>query len=97
LISNKKSHKIFSYNDKGFLKSVKYFKEKDSLAAKEIKFDYDEWGNVTFIDEYKNNERITHKELLYNPSNLILKTLLSQDLVSKAITITKFKPEFYNH
>jgi len=97
LISNKKSHKIFSYNDKGFLKSVKYFKEKDSLAAKEIKFDYDEWGNVTFIDEYKNNERITHKELLYNPSNLILKTLLSQDLVSNVITITKFKPEFYNH
>ena len=48
------------------------------------------------MDEYKDNERVVHKELLYNPSTLILKTILSQDLVSNLITITKFKPEFYN-
>jgi len=48
------------------------------------------------MDEYKNNERIIHKELLYEPSTLILKTILSQDLVSNLITITKFKAKFYN-
>ncbi len=66
------------------------------LLVKEIKFDYDEWGNVTFMDEYKNNERIINKEHLYEPSTLILKTILSQDLVSNLITITKFKAKFYN-
>ena len=96
LISNKTKYELYHYNDRGFLKSKQYFKEAIKLPLKEIKYDYDEWGNVTFMDEYKNNERIIHKELLYEPSTLILKTILSQDLVSNLITITKFKAKFYN-
>ena len=96
LISNKTKYETYLYNDRGFLKSIKYFKENIDLPIKEIKYDYDEWGNVTFMDEYKNNERIIHKELLYEPSTLILKTVLSQDLVSNLITITKFKAHFHN-
>ena len=96
LISNKTKYELYHYNDRGFLKSKQYFKEAIKLPLKEIKYDYDEWGNVTFMDEYKNNERIIHKELLYEPSTLILKTILSQDLVSNLITITKFKAKFHN-
>ena len=96
LISNKTKYELYHYNDRGFLKSIQYFKEAIKFPIKEIKYDYDEWGNVTFMDEYKNNERIIHKELLYEPSTLILKTILSQDLVSNLITITKFKSKFYN-
>ena len=96
LISNKTKYELYHYNDRGFLKSIQYFKEAIKLPIKEIKYDYDEWGNVTFMDEYKNNERIIHKELLYEPSTLILKTILSQDLISNLITIIKYKPEFYN-
>ena len=96
LISNKTKYELYHYNDRGFLKSKQYFKEAIKFPVKEIKYDYDEWGNVTFMDEYKNNERIIHKELLYEPSTLILKTILSQDLVSNLITITKFKAKFYN-
>ena len=96
LISNKTKYELYNYNDRGFLKSKQYFKEAIKLPVKEIKYDYDEWGNVTFMDEYKNNERIIHKELLYEPSTLILKTILSQDLVSNLITITKFKAKFYH-
>ena len=96
LISNKMKHELYFYNDRGFLKSIQYFKEAMKFPVKEIKYDYDEWGNVTFMDEYKNNERIIHKELLYEPSTLILKTILSQDLISNLITITKFKAKFYN-
>ena len=96
LISNKTKYELYHYNDRGFLKSIQYFKEAIKFPIKEIKYDYDEWGNVTFMDEYKNNERIIHKELLYEPSTLILKTILSQDLVSNLITITKFKSKFHN-
>lgn len=96
LISNKTKYVTYHYNERGFLKSIKYFKEAIKLPVKEIRYDYDEWGNVTFMDEYKNNERIIHKELLYEPSTLILKTILSQDLGSNLITITKFKAQFYN-
>ena len=96
LISNKTKYELYYYNDRGFLKSKQYFKEAIKIPVKEIKYDYDEWGNVTFMDEYKNDKRIIHKELLYEPSTLILKTILSQNLVSNLITITKFKANFYN-
>ena len=96
LISNTTKHEKYHYNDKGFLKSIQYFTSENKTPIKELRYDYDEWGNVTFMDEYKDNVRVIHKELLYDPSTLILKTILSQDLVSKLITIIKYKPEFYN-
>ena len=96
LINNKVHSEVYDYNDRGFLKSVNYFKENSEKAYKGIKYNYDEWGNVTFIDEYREEKRVIHKELLYNPSNFILKTILSQDLVTNLITIIKFKPKFYN-
>jgi len=96
LINNKIQKELFSYNEKGFLKAVEYYKGISEKPYKTLKYDYDEWGNVTFIDEYKNEERIIHKEILYDPSTLLLKTILSQDLITNLITIIKFKPEFYN-
>ena len=96
LISNSTNYEKYTYNDRGFLKSIQYFNSENETPIKELRYDYDEWGNVTFMDEYKDNERVIHKELLYDPSTLILKTILSQDLVSNLITIIKFIPEFYN-
>lgn len=96
LISNSTKYEKYTYNDKGFLKSIQYFNNENETPIKELRYDYDEWGNVTFMDEYKDNVRVIHKELLYDPSTLILKTILSQDLVSNLITIVKYKPEFYN-
>ena len=96
LISNSTKHEKYTYNDKGFLKSIQYYTNKNETPIKELRYDYDEWGNVTFMDEYKDDVRVIHKELLYDPSTLILKTILSQDLVSNLITIIKYKPEFYN-
>ena len=96
LISNSTKHEKYTYNDRGLLKSIQYFNNENETPIKELRYDYDEWGNVTFMDEYKDNVRVIHKELLYDPSTLILKTILSQDLVSNLITIIKYKPEFYN-
>jgi len=96
LISNSTKQEKYTYNDRGYLKSIQYFTNEKETPIKELRYDYDEWGNVTFMDEYKDNVRVIHKELLYDPSTLILKTILSQDLVSNLITIIKYKPEFYN-
>ena len=96
LISNSTKYEKYTYNDRGFLKSIQYFNNENETPIKELRYDYDEWGNVTFMDEYKDNVRVIHKELLYDPSTLILKTILSQDLISNFITIIKYKPEFYN-
>ncbi len=96
LINNQVSKEIFDYNEKGFLKSIQYYDHKDTIPKKSYLYNYDEWGNVSFIDEYRENVRIKHKEILYDQSTFILKTILSQDLKTNLITITKFKPEFYN-
>ena len=96
LISNTTKYEKYTYNDRGFLKSIQYFNNENETPIKELRYDYDEWGNVTFMDEYKDNVRVIHKEILYDPSTLILKTILSQDLVSNLIIIIKYKPEFYN-
>ena len=52
-------------------------------------------GNLTYIDEYKNKKHITHKEILYDPSTMLLKTLIIQDVEINFIKIIKFKPEFF--
>ena len=96
LINNTSKSKKYEYNHKGFLKLIDYYKVPHTVPYKSIKYAYDEWGNVTFVDEYKDQQRVKHVELLYDPSTLILKTILSQDLVTNLITITKLKPEFYN-
>ena len=96
LINNQVSKEVFEYNERGLLKSIQYYDHKDTIPTKGFLYNYDEWGNVSFIDEYRKNVRTKHKEILYDQSNFILKTILSQDLKTNLITITKFKPEFYN-
>ena len=96
LINNEITKEVFEYNDRGFIKSKQFFDGDDTIPRMKFLYNYDEWGNVTFIDEYKENTRVKHKEILYDQSNLIIKTILSQDLTSNLITIIKFKPEFYD-
>tara|TARA_B100001778_G_C18584614_1_gene629233 strand:+ start:414 stop:1352 length:939 start_codon:yes stop_codon:yes gene_type:complete len=96
LINNKIHLTRYYYNEKGGLKKMESFKQKSKEPYKTIKYQYDDWGNITYFDEYKDGVQVIHKEILYDQSTLVLKTILSQDLVSKLITITKFKPKFYN-
>jgi hypothetical protein len=96
LINNKIHLTLYDYNEKGGLKKIESFKQQSKSPYKTIKFQYDEWGNVTYIDEYKDGVQVIHKEILYDQSTLVMKTILSQDLVSNLITIIKFKPKFYN-
>ncbi len=96
LINNKTHLTLYNYNEKGGLKKVENFKQQSKSPYKTVKYQYDEWGNLTYMDEYKDGIQVIHKEILYDPSTLVLKTILSQDLVSNLITIIKFKPKFYN-
>jgi hypothetical protein len=96
LINNKIHITLYEYNEKGGLKKIQRFKQSSTTPYKTIKYQYDDWGNVSYIDEYKDEVQVVHKEILYDPSTLIMKTVLSQDLVSNLITIIKFKPKFYN-
>jgi len=96
LINNKKSITRYEYNENGFISSKSFFlSEKNNVPSEKITYKYDEFGNMTYIDEYKDNKHITHKEILYDKSSYILKTLIVQNVETNFIKIIKFKVEFY--
>ena len=94
LINNKKSSEEYEYNEHGLIKSVSTFKVSGQAASTKTTYQYDEFGNLTYIDEYKEGNHQLHKELLYEPSTYMLKALITQDLATNFITIIKFTTIF---
>ncbi|MFT7156015.1 MAG: hypothetical protein ACI8Q1_001019 [Parvicella sp.] len=98
IISKKQTETTFKYNDLSqvvHMKFVKNLKNPDEVQV--TKFQYDELGNLTYIDEYKGINHVTHKEVLYDRSNYLLKALLVQDVATNHITIIKFTTVFYEN
>jgi len=94
LINNKRSSINYEYNEHGLLKSVSAFKNNNETPITKVNYRYDDHGNLTYIDEYKEGVHILHKELLYEPSTFLLKTLITQDVATNFIKIIKFKTLF---
>ena len=67
----------------------------DHNAFKKTNYKYDVLGNLIEINEYRNNQHITHKEILYDEKTFLLKALISQDVETNFIKIIKFKPSFF--
>ncbi len=95
LINNKKSTITFTYNEHGLLDSKKIVKDINKNAFKKTNYKYDVLGNLIEINEYRNNQHITHKEILYDEKTFLLKALISQDVETNFIKIIKFKPSFF--
>ena len=95
LINNKKSTITYTYNEHGLLNSKKIVKDINKNAFKKINYSYDVLGNLIEINEYRNNQHITHKEILYDEKTYLLKALISQDVETNFIKIIKFKPTFF--
>lgn len=95
VINKKKAITEFSYTDQGKVAEKIYYRDyKNKAEFEKWVYQYDELGNLTYIDYYKGETHITHQEILYNPSNFSLKALLVQDVASNFIKIIKFTTEF---
>ena len=94
MIINKRSSIVYEYNERGFLKTVSTYKNNAETPITKFKYQYDEHGNLTYVDEYKESVHVIHKELLYEPSSFLLKTLITQDITTNFIKIIKFKTFF---
>ncbi len=96
IINKKRSVTSFTYSDLGKVASKTYYKDyKNKDDFEKWEYQYDEFGNLTYMDFYKGTEHITHKEILYDKSNYTLKALLVQDVASNFITIIKYTTSFY--
>lgn len=95
IINKKKSIINYRYNDKGLVSEKVVFPNFNKKENTSQKFKYDEFGNLEYIDEYTNEKHITHKEIIYNKSTLLMKALLIQDIETNYIKIIKYKYEYW--
>jgi hypothetical protein len=96
IINHKTSRIEYSYTDLGKVATKTIFREynnRDNFDR--IEYRYDVLGNLEYIDEFKNDRHVLHKEVLYDKSTYMLKALLVQDKLTNIITIIKFSVEFY--
>jgi hypothetical protein len=96
IVSYKKSATTYKYNDLGKVSEKKVQKNLSKKDYSRFVYEYDEFGNLEIIDEYRNEELKTHKEVIYNKSTLLMKALLVQEVNSNFITITKFTYSFFD-
>mgnify|MGYP006108940457 FL=1 len=96
IVSHKKAETTYKYNDLMKISEMKIQKDMSKDAFSRFVYEYDELGNLEVIDEYRNDELKTHKEVIYNKSTLLMKALIVQDVNSNFITITKFSYAFFD-
>jgi len=96
VVNHKKAEITYKYNNHLKVSEKKVQKDISKEAYTRFVYEYDDLGNLEIIDEYRNEELKTHKEVIYNKSTLLMKALLVQDVNSNFITITKFTYEFFD-
>ena len=96
IVNHKKAETTFRYNDLMKVSEMTIQKDMSKGAYSRLVYEYDNLGNLEVIDEYRNEELKTHKEVIYDKSTLLMKALLVQDVNSNFITITKYSYVFFD-
>tara|TARA_B110000285_G_scaffold78889_1_gene90844 strand:+ start:117 stop:1007 length:891 start_codon:yes stop_codon:yes gene_type:complete len=96
IVNHKKAETTYKYNDLMKVSEMKIQKDMSKEAFSRFVYEYDPLGGLEVIDEYRNEELKTHKEVIYDKSTFLMKALLVQDVNSNFITITKFTYEFFD-
>jgi hypothetical protein len=96
IVNHKKAETAYMYNDLMKVSEMTIQKDMSKDAYSRFVYEYDQLGNLVVIDEYRNEELKTHKEVIYDKSTLLMKALLVQDVDSNFITITKFSYVFFD-
>jgi hypothetical protein len=86
----------YSYNEKGWLESMKKFANSNTEPVEEWRYQYDTFGNVKNIFYYSFGELVEEKEIYYNDKTLLLSNILFIDSKSKRVRILQVKEkQFY--
>jgi hypothetical protein len=96
IVNHKKAETTYKYNDLMKVSEMKTQKDMSKEAYSRFVYEYDKLGNLEVIDEYRNEEFKTHKEVIYDKATFLMKALLVQDVNSNFITITKFTYTFFD-
>jgi hypothetical protein len=81
----------YAYNEKGLLASVKTFIQDEVKPSEESIYLYDDHGNLTEKQYYRNGVYITETEMIYNEKSKLLTYVLTRDVATNFIMILSFK------
>jgi hypothetical protein len=85
----------YAYNERGLLSSIKQFSQNESTPGEEQLFVYDNHGNLTEKQFYREGKYITEMEMIYNEKSKLLTYVLTRDVATNFITILGFKEYTY--
>ena len=86
---------IYNYTAKGWISRIETISSANANANQEVEFKYDEAGNVTAKEIYKNGDYLIDIQIIYNSKTGLISYLLSRDVKSNFITILKFNQYDY--
>jgi len=95
LLNSKRNKVVYEYNDKGLV--MRRYKT-SSVAGNskiEFKYNYDEVGNLTEIDEYRNGKHITNKEIIYDGKTMLMDAVIIMDVATEYMKIVRYYYTFF--
>ena len=85
----------YEYNDNGYLASIRKRKDKSEVILEEIKFNYDEFGNLSEKHIFNKGEHITDIQIIYNNKTGLLSSIVTRSMTTGILAILQFKEYTY--
>jgi len=96
-ITRNQLNTFYSYTDKGWIENIKTFKNLDSIPISEMRFTYDNYGNLQSKLEYKNGVFTTEYQVIYSGDTGLLSAILIREMSTNFISIIRFdEPIFWD-
>lgn len=86
----------YAYSLKGYLTSITKITSEPAAKNEEIRYQYDEKGNVTEQLNFENGSLTTETSFLYNATTQFLVNLIQRNVANNSLVLIRFKPyEFF--
>src|SRR3989338_5204203 len=86
----------YTYANKGWIDRMQVVHNIDSIPLSEMVFAYDQYGNLTSKQEYKNGVFTTEYQVIYSGDTGMLSSVLIREVSSNFISIIRFaEPVFW--
>ncbi len=90
IITGRRGQTTFRYDEKGRLAERIEQSDISSNSTRKHIWRYDNAGNVTLCDAWRDEKQTRHSEYLYEEGTLLLKAIIAKDMETGLIHITRF-------
>lgn len=88
---NQRIMTLFEYTEKGWISKITTTNSTNSKGNQEVRFKYDDFGNVSEKHIYKNGQFITDIQVIYNLKTGLISSILTRDVSTNFISILRFE------